>query len=72
MFRKPRFRPNGPQPYVEEFVVKEVHPVLTHYVTNKVYRHVHQFPHQNDTVIRETIGPPPLPQRHPHWRRPPR
>lgn len=56
MFRKPRFRPNGPQPYVEEFVVKEVHPVLTHYVTNKVYRHVHQFPHQNDTVIRETIG----------------
>lgn len=72
MFRKPRFRPPLPQPYVEEFVVREVHPVLTHYVTNKVYRHVHQFPHENTTVDRELTAPPIPPRRHPQWRRPPR
>ncbi|WZY00429.1 CotD family spore coat protein [Bacillus sp. FSL W7-1360] len=30
--------------YVEEYVIREIQPVLTTYVTDHVYRHVHTFP----------------------------
>ncbi|WP_369682421.1 CotD family spore coat protein [Alkalihalobacillus sp. LMS6] len=67
MFRKP-MPPR--RPHVEEYVVQEIQPVLTHYVTNKVYRHVHTYPHTESTVNRE-LPPPPVNPQHP-WKRPPR
>ncbi|WP_062748903.1 CotD family spore coat protein [Shouchella tritolerans] len=37
--------PPAPRPVVHEYIVQEIQPVLTTYVTNRVYRHVHTFPH---------------------------
>ncbi len=50
MFHRPK---HLQRPHVEEYVVREIQPVVTHYVTNKVYRHVHQYPHTESFVNRK-------------------
>ncbi|WP_054703516.1 CotD family spore coat protein [Bacillus sp. JCM 19041] len=81
MFRKhPLFEPTHHKPthrpyqeHIEEYVVQEIQPVLTHYVTNKVYRHVHSFPHNQSAIIREKREPfPQHLQRMNRMQRPPR
>ncbi|AIC92788.1 MULTISPECIES: CotD family spore coat protein [Shouchella] len=67
MFHRPK---HLQRPHVEEYVVREIQPVVTHYVTNKVYRHVHQYPHTESFVNRE-LPPPPINIQQP-WRQPPR
>lgn len=71
MHHKPTHQPH--QQYIEEYVVQEIQPVLTHYVTNKVYRHVHSFPHHQSAIIRGERKPSPQHfQRMNRMQRPPR
>lgn len=63
--------PPAPRPFVQEYIVQEIQPVLTTYVTNRVYRHVHTFPH-SASVANVVQNQQPFPPKHYVPGRPPR